>query len=67
MDASRQAELYGTIDESIDPNPLVCMSQISILEVSTPNLLIVQDSLVSLLRTLIGSVWETDVQSFKFL
>jgi hypothetical protein len=42
-------------------------SRINILEASTPNLLIVQDPLVSLLRALIGSVWEADVDSFKFL
>jgi hypothetical protein len=29
--------------------------------------LIVQDPLVSLLRTPIGYVWEADVDSFKFL
>ncbi len=67
MDASGRAELYGTIDQSIDPDQLVCTSRISILEASTPNLLIVQDPIVSLLRALIGSVWEADVDSFKFL
>jgi hypothetical protein len=46
---------------------LVYTSQISILEASTPNLLIVQDPLVSLLRAPIGSVWKADVDSFKFL
>jgi hypothetical protein len=35
--------------------------------VSTPNLLIMQDPLVSLLRAPIGSVWEAYVDSFKFL
>ncbi len=67
VDASGRAKLYGTTDRSIDPNWLVCMSWISILEASTPNLLIVQDPLVSLLRALISSVWEADVDSFKFL
>jgi hypothetical protein len=46
---------------------LVCTSRISILEASTPNLLIVEDPLVSLLRAPIASVWEADVDSFKFL
>jgi len=41
VDASGRAELYGTTDRSIDPNRLVCTSRISILEASTPNLLIV--------------------------
>ncbi|CAM6006060.1 unnamed protein product [Sphagnum balticum] len=50
VDALGRAELYGTTDRSIDPNRLVCTSRISILEASTPNLLIVQDPLVSLLR-----------------
>ncbi len=67
MDASGWAELYGTIDQSIDPDRLVCTSRINILEASTPNLLIVQDPFVSLLRAPIGSVWEVDVDSFKFL
>jgi hypothetical protein len=67
LDASGRAELYGTIDQSINPDRLVCMSRINILEASTPNLLIVQDPLVSLLRALIGYVWEADVDSFKFL
>jgi len=67
VDASGQAELYGTTDQSIDPDRLVCTSRISILEASTPNLLIVQDPLMSLLRAPIGSVWEADVDSFKFL
>jgi hypothetical protein len=56
VDASGQAELYGTTDQSIDLDRLVCTSQISILEASTPNLLIAQDPLVSLLRAPIGSV-----------
>jgi hypothetical protein len=56
VDASGRAELYGTTDQSIDPDRLVCTSRISILETSTPNLLIVQDPLVSLLRTPIGYV-----------
>jgi hypothetical protein len=46
---------------------LVCTSRINILEASTPNLLIVQDLLVSLLRAPIGSVWEANFDSFKFL
>jgi len=50
VDASGQAELYDTIDQSIDPDRLVCRSRISILEASTPNLLIVQDPFVLLLR-----------------
>jgi hypothetical protein len=50
VDASKRAELYGTTDRSIDPDRLVCRSRISILEASTPNLLIVHDPLVSLLR-----------------
>jgi len=41
VDASRRAELYGTTNQLIDPDRLVCMSWISILEASTPNLLIV--------------------------
>jgi len=56
VDASGRAKLYGTTDQSIDPDRLVCTSRISILEAFTPNLLIVQDPLVSLLRTPIGSV-----------
>ncbi len=56
VDASGRVELYGTTDQSIDPDRLVYMSRISILEASTPNLLIMQDPLVSLLRALIGSV-----------
>ncbi|CAK9260353.1 unnamed protein product [Sphagnum jensenii] len=50
VDASGRAELYGTTDRSIDPDRLVCRSRISILEASTPNLLIVHDPFVSLLR-----------------
>ncbi|CAK9257649.1 unnamed protein product [Sphagnum jensenii] len=50
VDASKRAELYGTTDRSIDPDRLACRSRISILEASTPNLLIVQDPFVSLLR-----------------
>ncbi len=56
VDASAWAELYGTIDRSIDPDRLVCTSRISILEASTPNLLIVHDPLVPLLRAPIGFV-----------
>ncbi len=41
VDASGRAELYDTTDQSINPDQLVCTSQISILEASTPNLLIV--------------------------
>ncbi len=50
VDASKRAELYGIIDRSTHPDRLVCRSRISILEASTPNLLIVHDPLVSLLR-----------------
>jgi hypothetical protein len=50
VDASKRAELYGTIDRSTHPDRLVCRNRISILEASTPNLLIVHDPLVSLLR-----------------
>ncbi len=50
VDASGRAELYATTDRSIDPDRLVCRNQISILKVSTPNLLIVRDPFVSLLR-----------------
>ncbi|CAK9223804.1 unnamed protein product [Sphagnum troendelagicum] len=50
VDASKRAELYGTTDRSIDLDRLVYRSRISILEASTPNLLIVHDPLVSLLR-----------------
>ncbi len=67
MDASGRAELYGIIDQSINPDRLVYTSQISILEASTPNVMIVQDPLVSLLRAPIAYVWEADVDSFKFL
>jgi NOL1/NOP2/fmu family ribosome biogenesis protein len=37
-------------DRSIHPDRLVCRSRINILEASTPNLLIVHDPFVSLLR-----------------
>jgi len=50
VDASGRAELYGTTDQSIDLDRLVCTSRISILEAFTPNLLIVQDPLMSMLR-----------------
>ncbi|CAK9873824.1 unnamed protein product [Sphagnum jensenii] len=50
VDASGRAEIYGTTDRSIDPDRLVCTNRISILEASTPNLLIVQDPLMSMLR-----------------
>ncbi len=66
MDALGRAELYGTIDQSIDPDRGL-YELISIPEASTPNLLIVQDPFVSLLRAPIASVWEADVDSFKFL
>jgi hypothetical protein len=56
VDASGRVELYGTTDRSIDPNRLVCTRRISILEASTPNLLIVQDPLVSLLKAPIAFV-----------
>jgi hypothetical protein len=55
VDASRRAELYGIIDQSIDLD-LGLYEPISILEVSTPNLLIVQDPVMSLLRARIASV-----------
>jgi len=64
--ASGRVELYGIIDQSINPD-LSLYEPISIPEASTPNLLIVQDPLVSLLRAPIASVWEVDVDSFKFL
>ncbi len=66
MDASGRAKLYGITDQSIDPD-LGLYEPISILEASTPNLIIVHDPLVSLLRAPIASVWEADVDSFKFL
>jgi hypothetical protein len=65
--ASGWAELYGTIDQLIDPDRLVCTSRISILKASTPNLLIVQNSFMSLLKAPIASFWKADVDSFKFL
>jgi hypothetical protein len=55
VDASGRAELYGIIDQSIDPD-LGLYEPIGIPEESTPNLLIVQDPLVSLLRAPIASV-----------
>jgi hypothetical protein len=55
VDASGRVELYGITDQSIDPD-LSLYEPISIPEVSTPNLLIVQDPLVSLLRAPIASV-----------
>ncbi len=66
MDASGRTELYGITNQSIDLD-LGLYEPIGILEASTPNLLIVQDPFVSLLRALIASVWEVDVDSFKFL
>jgi hypothetical protein len=66
VDTSGRAKLYGITDQSIDLD-LSLYEPISIPEVSTPNLLIVQDPPVSLLRTPITSVWEVDVDSFKFL
>jgi hypothetical protein len=66
VDASGRAKLYGITDQSIDLD-LGLYEPINILEASTPNLIIVQDSLVSLLRAPITSVWEADVNSFKFL
>ncbi len=65
VDTSGRAEFDGIIDRSIPI--LVCTSRISIPEASTPNLLIVQDPFMSLLRTLIASVWEADVDSFQVL
>ncbi len=50
VDASGRVKLYGTTDRSIDPNRLIYCGRINILEASTPNLLIVQDPFVSLLR-----------------
>ncbi len=67
VDAFGRAKLYGITDQSINPDRLVCTSWISIIEASTPNVLIVQDPLVSLLRAPIAYVWEADVDSFKFL
>ncbi len=55
MDASGRAELYGITDQSIDPD-LGLYEPISIPEASTPNLLIEQDPLVSLLRAPIAFV-----------
>ncbi len=55
MDASGRAKLYGITDQSIDLD-LGLYEPINILEASTPNLIIVQDSLVSLLRAPITSV-----------
>ncbi len=66
MDASGRAKLYGITDQSIDPD-LGLYEPISILEAFTPNLLIMQDPFVSLLRAPIAYVWKTDVDSFKFL
>jgi hypothetical protein len=55
VDASGRAKLYGIIDQSIDPD-FGLYELISILEASTPNLLIVQDPVVSLLRAPIAYV-----------
>jgi hypothetical protein len=55
VDASGRAKLYGITDQSIDPD-LGLYEPISILEASTPNLIIVHDPLVSLLRAPITSV-----------
>jgi hypothetical protein len=55
VDASRRVELYGITNQSID-HDLGLYKSINILEASTPNLLIVQDPLVSLLRAPIASV-----------
>jgi hypothetical protein len=55
VDASGRAELYGITDQSIDPD-LGLYEPISIPEASTPNLLIEQDPLVSLLRAPIAFV-----------
>jgi hypothetical protein len=55
VDTSGRAKLYGITDQSIDLD-LSLYEPISIPEVSTPNLLIVQDPPVSLLRTPITSV-----------
>ncbi len=66
MDASGWAKLYGITNQSIDPD-FSLYELISILEASIPNLLIVQDPLVSLLRAPIAYVWKADVDSLKFL
>ncbi len=66
VDASGRAELYGITDQSINLD-LGLYEPISIPEASTPNLLIVQDPFMSLLRAPIASVWKVDVDSFKFL
>ncbi len=66
VDASGRAKLYGITDQSIDPD-LGLYEPINILEAFTPNLLIMQDPFVSLLRAPIAYVWKTDVDSFKFL
>jgi hypothetical protein len=42
VDASRRVELYGTTDQSIDPD-LGLYEPINIPEASTPNFLSVQD------------------------
>jgi hypothetical protein len=55
VDASGRAELYGITDQLIDPN-LGLYEPINILEAFTPNLLIVQDPFVSLLRAPIAYV-----------
>jgi len=55
VDASGRIELYGITNQSIDPD-LGLYEPISILKASTPNLLIVQDPLVSLLRAPIAYV-----------
>jgi hypothetical protein len=50
VDASRQAELYGIIDQSINPN-FGLYEPISIPEVFTPNLLIVQDPFIVIVES----------------
>jgi hypothetical protein len=55
VDASGRAELYGITNQSIDPD-LSLYEPINIPQASTPNLLIVQDPLVSLLRAPIASM-----------
>jgi hypothetical protein len=55
VDALGRTKLYGITDQSIDPDFGLC-ELISILEASTPNLIIVQDPLVSLLRAVIAFV-----------